>query len=117
MKVTNYKLTYLCNSHGSEYQSASKHPSTQKDSHFTDNSESRRIRVSVPGSINSTTSRSAENRVELELFGPSNYTAVDDYGHVEAQGPPAGVDGQTAGLSSVSSHRQMTLTSICVLNH
>lgn len=86
-------------------KSALKHTSTQKDSNFTGNSESRRARVSGPGSISSTTSRSAGNLVELELSGPSNYTAVDDYGPIEAEGRPAAIDGQTAGLSAVSSHR------------
>ena len=113
MKVTNYKLTYFCNSHGSGYQSAMKHPSTLKDSDYTSNSESKRLRVSVPGSISSTTSRSAGNRVELELTGPSNNAAVDHQGHIDAEGHPAGVEGQTEGLSAVSSHRQVTLTSIC----
>ncbi|EDR09922.1 uncharacterized protein LACBIDRAFT_318271 [Laccaria bicolor S238N-H82] len=91
-------------SHGLGSQSALKHTSTQKDSNFTGNSESRRARVSGPGSISSTTSRSAGNLVELELSGPSNYTAVDDYGPIEAEGRPAAIDGQTAGLSAVSSH-------------
>ena len=72
--------------------------------------------MSGPGSISSTTSRSAGNRIELvELSGPSNYAAVDD--DIDAGGPPAAVDGQTAGLSAVSSHRQVTLTSVCVPNH
>ena len=73
--------------------------------------------MSPPGSISSTTSRSVGNRVELELSGPSNYPAVDDQGRmVEAEGARAGVDGQTADLSAVSSHRQviLTLTSICI---
>jgi hypothetical protein len=92
-----------------------KHPSTQKDSDFTGNSESRRLRVSAPGSISSTTSRTAGNRVEIELSGLSNNTAIDDHhGQIDAEGPPAGVEGRTEGLSAVSSHRQVTLTSICV---
>ncbi|KIJ98385.1 hypothetical protein K443DRAFT_133453 [Laccaria amethystina LaAM-08-1] len=89
---------------GFRYQSALKHPSTQKDSDFTGNSESRRVRVSAPGSISSITSRSAGNRVELELSALSNYTAVNDHMRIEAEVPPAAVDEQTAGLSAVSSH-------------
>jgi hypothetical protein len=84
-----------------------KHSSTQKDLDFTGNSESRRVRVSAPGSISSITSRSAGNRVELELSALSNYTAVNDHMRIEAEVPPAAVDEQTAGLSAVSSHRQV----------
>jgi hypothetical protein len=51
MKVTNYKLTYFAIL-----------MAQQKDSDFTGNSESKRLRVSAPGSISSTTSRSAGNR-------------------------------------------------------
>ena len=71
------------------------------------------------GPISSTTSQSTGNRVEQELSGPSNYsmTAVNDPTRIEAQGPPAAVDQRTARLSAVSSHRQVTLASICVPNH
>ena len=74
------------------------------------------LRVSAPGSISSTTSRSVGNRVELELSGPSFHPAVDDHGRIEAEGARAGVDGQTADLSAVSSHRQVKLTSFCIPN-
>jgi hypothetical protein len=81
-----------------------KQPSSDKE--ITGNLESKHLRLSVPASSNSTTSRSAGNHVELEMSGLSNYTAVDDHGHMEAGGPPAITGGQTAGLlSSVSSHR------------
>ena len=44
----------------------------------------------------------------------SNYAAVDDHGHIEAGGPPAGTDGQTGGLSSVSSHRQASTPTLTI---